>query len=338
MTAPDMTLQNLALLRAAQEGGEAAAMPMARMLDSDGDGRADMFLVDYDLDGKVDGVVRALDLDGDGRSDVYVHYDEDGDIQAIGRVDPESGAYEVVAEDMDGFEDYLSSLDLADVQPPDAALFTGFDDPYLAESFGTLDEVTDDESDYADVSLREMDEEEYAAMADDTPDDDEALMEVSARVVEIEDYSGAGDGSDLHAKVDQDGDGLADNDVRLSRTSDGTWHGDIDANGYSEAVAFDSDGDGRIESVDTTGHGSSADTVGAEQVMDPASEAVVDRYPGDDGEAEMDGAIDYGEEDIDASGLDAGTGDFETEPDTDASVNAQDNTPPLTEDTDADTA
>jgi hypothetical protein len=184
-----------------------------------------------------------------------------------------------------------------------------------------------------------MDADEYAAMAEDTEEVDESAVEVSARVVEIEDYSGAGDGSDLHAKVDQDGDGLADSDVRLSRTSDGTWHGDIDADGYSEAVAFDSDGDGRIERVDTGGHGSSADTVGAEQVMDPASEAIVDRYPGDDGEDDMVGATEYGEEDIDASGLDAdaGTGDLETEPDADATANAQDNTHPPTEDADADT-
>jgi hypothetical protein len=336
MSATDMTLHNLALLGAARAEGEAAAMPMARMLDSDGDGRADLFLVDYDLDGKVDGVVRALDLDGDGRSDVYVHYDEDGDIQAIGRVDPQSGAYEVVAEDMDGFGDRLSALDLAEVQPPDAALFTGFDDPYLAESFGTLDEVTDDEADYADVSLREMDADEYAALAEDSADVDEAAVEVSARVVEIEDYSGAGDGSDLHAKVDRDGDGLADNDVRLSRTSDGTWHGDIDANGYSEAVAFDADRDGRIERVDTGGHGSSSDMVGAEQVVDPASGDIVDRHPGDDGEAATGDETAYGTDDTDASGVEAnaGTGDLETEPDTAATANP----PQTTEDADADPA
>lgn len=332
MTAPDMTLQNLALLGTVQAGGETADMPMARMLDSDGDGRADLFLVDYDLDGKVDGVVRALDLDGDGHSDVYVHYDEDGDIQAIGRIDPESGAYEVVAEDMDGFADYLSSLDLAAAGPPDAALFTGLDDPYFETAFGTMGtEVPDDDgSDYADVSLREMDEDEYAAMADDARDDDEPVMEVPARVVEIEDYSG--DGSDLHARVDSDGDGLADDDVILSRTSDGTWHGDIDANGYSEAVAFDSDGDGRIERVDTTGQGSSSDTVGAEQVMDPADAELVDRHPGDDGETG------YGGEDGDAYDLadDAGTGDLETEPD--AGTTTLDSTPPPEEDTDAGTA
>jgi hypothetical protein len=336
MTATDMSLHDLALLGASQAAGEAAATPVARMLDSDGDGRADLFLVDYDLDGKVDGVVRALDLDGDGRSDVYVHYDEDGDIQAIGRVDPQSGAYEVVAEDMDGFGDTLSALDLGELQPPDAALFTGFDDPYLTESFGTLDEVNDDASDYADVSLREMDEDEYAAMAEDARDVDEDAVEVSARVVEIEDYSGAGDGSDLHAKVDRDGDGLADNDVRLSRTSDGTWHGDIDANGYSEAVAFDADGDGRIERVDTGGQGSSSDVVGAEQVVAPASERIVDRHPGDDGEAEAGDGTAYGGDDAEASGLDAdaGTGDLETEPDVDSTASS----PQTTEDADADPA
>jgi hypothetical protein len=103
---------------------------------------------------------------------------------------------------------------------------------------------------------------------------------VTARVVEIEDWSG--DGSDLHAKVDQDGDGLADDDQKLFRTSDGTWHGDINRDGYSDDVAFDRDQDGRIESVDTTGQGSSTDTVGAEQVVSPESSEIVDRQPGED--------------------------------------------------------
>ncbi|NTV94420.1 MAG: hypothetical protein HGA75_03275 [Thiobacillus sp.] len=328
MTAPDMTLQNLARLGAAPADGETAALPMARMLDTDGDGRADLFLVDFDLDGKVDGVVRALDLDGDGRSDLYVNYDEDGNIESVGRIDPETGDYEVVAEDMDGFADYLSSLDLAAAGPPDAALFTGLDDPYFETAFGTMgtEVPDDDDAGFADVSLREMDADDYAALADAGQDEGEPAMEVSARVVEIEDYSG--DGSGLHAKVDSDGDGFADDDVLLSRTSDGAWHGDIDRDGYSEAVAFDADGDGRIERVDTAGNGSSTDTVGAEQVMDPADGELVDRYPGDDA-----GATEYGSDAgyIDA---DAGTGDLETEPEAEAGTTTPDTTPPPEEDTD----
>lgn len=334
MTSVDMTLQNLALLGAAQADGEPAVLPMARMLDSDGDGRPDLFLVDFDRDGQVDGVVRALDQDGDGRNDLFVNYDGEGNIQSVGRLDPESGAYTVVAEDMDGFGDALSSLGLDAVEPPDAALFTGLDAPYFETVFGGMGTVVpeDDAAGFADVSLRELDEDEYAAMADAAPDEEETPVEVSARVVEIEDYSG--DGSDLHAKVDSDGDGFADNDVRLARTSDGTWHGDIDRNGYSEGVAFDSDGDGRIERVDTGGQGASSDMVGAEQVVDPASGGIVDRYPGDDAEV---GVTEY---DSDASypGTDTGSDDLETQPDAGAGVTTPDSTPPPEdEDTDAGT-
>jgi hypothetical protein len=110
----------------------------------------------------------------------------------------------------------------------------------------------------------------------------EAPPEVVPRVVEIEDHSGAGDGSDLYAKVDTDADGLADTEDRLFKTSDGTWHGDINADGYSEDVAFDHDMDGKIDSVDTTGQGSSSNVVDAERVVDPQNENIVDHHPGED--------------------------------------------------------
>lgn len=131
-------------------------------------------------------------------------------------------------------------------------------------------------------------------------------------MVEVEDWSGAGDGSDLHAKIDQDGDGLAEDDERLFRTSDGTWHGDVNRDGYSEEVAFDRDQDGRIDSVDTTGQGSSTDQVGAEQVVAPESDSIIDRHPGeDDTQAEASqaaasaGADDgYSAQDTDAGAVD----------------------------------
>ena len=108
--------------------------------------------------------------------------------------------------------------------------------------------------------------------------------EVVPRIVEIEDRSG-GDGSSLWAKVDEDADGLADNDVRVDKTSTGTYYGDINKDGYSESVASDLDMDGRIDTVDTAGRGSSTDTVGAEQVVEPGSGHLVDRAPGEDDDA-----------------------------------------------------
>lgn len=105
--------------------------------------------------------------------------------------------------------------------------------------------------------------------------------EVVPRIVEIEDRGG-GDGSSLWTKVDRDGDGLGDAEVQLGKTSTGTYYGDIDQDGYSESVANDIDGDGRIDTVDTTGRGSSADTVGADQVVDPADDHLVDHGAADD--------------------------------------------------------
>jgi len=64
--------------------------------------------------------------------------------------------------------------------------------------------------------------------------------------------------------------------------TDGTRHGDINRDGYSEEVAFDRDQDGRIDSVDTTGQGSSTDQVDAEQVVAPESDGIIDRHPGED--------------------------------------------------------
>ncbi|MCU0243797.1 MAG: hypothetical protein MUE80_03415 [Acidobacteria bacterium] len=122
----------------------------------------------------------------------------------------------------------------------------------------------------------------------DIEEDAAGPPEVVPRVVEIEDR-GAGDGSSLWAKVDRNGDGLGDADVQLGKTSTGTYYGDIDQDGYSESVASDIDGDGRIDTVDTTGRGSSADTVGAEQVVDPADDHLVDHGAADDDDDGSDG-------------------------------------------------
>jgi hypothetical protein len=317
----EMNLQALALLGNLPEAGEWAGPLATRMFDTDRDGRNDLFVVDFDGDGAVDGVVRCLDLDGDGLGETFVQYDEDGEIQAIGRLDPESREFEVTRGDADDFEDLATSLGLADAPAPDEALFTTFDDPYFVESFGTageevpealeddvvfapaeITEVDEGDLESLDAGAAVMDEGETAISPEATEDSPAAggsgegaeataaegeeaestLPEVTPRVVEVEDYSGAGDGSDLHAHIDRDGDGLADDDERLSRTSDGTWHGDINKDGYSEDVAFDRDQDGKIESVDTTGQGSSTDTVDAEQVASPGSENLVDRHPGED--------------------------------------------------------
>jgi hypothetical protein len=56
---------------------------------------------------------------------------------------------------------------------------------------------------------------------------------VTPRVVEIEDWSRAGDGSDLHAKIDQDGDGLADDGFTVS---------DTDSGSASDSGSFDDSG------------------------------------------------------------------------------------------------
>jgi len=311
----DMNVQGLALLGGLPaEGGEGAVLS-TRMFDTDGDGQNDLFLVDSDNDGTVDGVVKGLDTDGDGLLDTFVQYDEDGEVEAVGRIDPETREFEVLDEDSDGFEDVLSSLGPGAAAAPDEGLFTTFDDPFFIESFGAFgDEVpsiSEPLGEAAGVELHEIDEADLATPDSGTAGDEGAgaeepdapLAEVTPRVVEIEDWSGAGDGSDLHAKIDQDGDGLADDDQKLFRTSDGTWHGDVNRDGYSEGVAFDRDRDGRIESVDTTGRGSSTDTVGAEQVVSPGSGDIVDRHPGED---------DFRVEEAQAAADDGPTADQET--------------------------
>ena len=284
-----LDLQALAKLNDIDPAAGGAAAIGSRSIDADGDGRPDLYLVDTDGDGSVDGVVRAVDADGDGINDTFIQYNEEGTVESIGRVDPATGAFDVVYEQPDAFDEMLGSLGLADLESPEEALFTSFEDPYIVDTYGTSgDEVPDVyappgedglSAEAADLRVTEVNEDEAAAL--------EGPPEVVPRIVEIEDRSG-GDGSSLWAKVDEDADGLADNDVRIERTSTGTYYGDINKDGYSEDVATDLDMDGRIDTVDTTGQGSSTDTVGADQIVEPGSNHLVDHGSADDTAADDD--------------------------------------------------
>src|SRR5512136_2871404 len=176
----EMDLQGLALLGNLPGGGGEAAALATRMFDTDGDGRNDLFVVDFDGDGTIDGVVRGLDADGDGLTDTFIEYNGDGEIQAIGRVDPESREFEVSYMGADDFGDLASSLGLADLDAPDEALFTTFDDDYFTDSFGTqgedVPEGSEDADDFAEAEISEVDEGdleslETGAAAADGPSD-----------------------------------------------------------------------------------------------------------------------------------------------------------------------
>jgi hypothetical protein len=319
-----LDLQALAKLNDIDLAADGPAAISSRAIDADGDGRPDLYLVDLDSDGSVDGVVRAVDTDGDGVNDTFIQYNEEGSVESIGRVDPATGELDVVFEEPGLFDGILGSLGLSDLESPEEALFTSFEDPYILETYGTLgDEVPEVYSEPeppAAENLRTSEVSEEAAAALETgvsPSEGETAAgaaesaepepppEVVPRIVEIEERSG-GDGSSVWAKVDDNADGLADYDTKLDKTSTGTYYGDINKDGYSEDVATDLDMDGRIDTVDTTGQGSSADTVGAEQVVDPASDHLVDRAPGED-DAAAASAADTGDDAI-ASGSDYDAG------------------------------
>ena len=310
-----LDLQALAKLNGLDLGADGTAALGARALDADGDGRPDLYLVDTDGDGAADGVVRAVDTDGDGVNDTFIQYDEEGTVESIGRVDPATGELEVVYEEPDAIDAMLGSLGLADLESPEEALYTSFGDPYIAETYGSFGEEVPETYAAAgdgveppvveDLKVIEVDE---GAAAAPGPDEEAAGAaeppEVVPRIVEIEDRSG-GQGSSLWAKVDEDGDGLADSDARLEKTSTGTYYGDIDKNGYSEDVATDLDGDNRIDTVDATGRGSSADTVGADQIVDPADGHLVDHGTADD-DAPVSGSVDASDDISSGSDYDSG--------------------------------
>ncbi len=289
----EVDLQILARLNGTASSGEESAAFSSRAFDSNGDGRPDLYLVDADGDGTVNSVVRALDSNGDGIDDTLIQYDKEGNIESIGFADAATGELNVVVEPGD-FEDILDSRGIGDVEIPEAPLFTMFDDAYIRDAYGSFgDDVPDalpDPELVEEFTVVEVGEEEAAAMelkeapGGAEPAENEIAEaeppEVVPRIVEIEDRSG-GDASSLWAKVDNDADGLADYDAQLHKTSTGDYYGDIDKDGYSEDVATDLDMDGRIDTVDTTGQGSSRDTVDAAQIVDPGSDSIADQGPGD---------------------------------------------------------
>jgi hypothetical protein len=334
----DINQQGLAMMGGATSTEGTTPAVGSRMFDSDGDGRNDLILVDNDSDGTVDGVVRALDSDGDGKTDTYVQYNEDGGVASIGRVNPMTGQFDVVYEEPGLIDKILDFLGLKDLDVPEDALFTTFDDPYLMDTFGTYGvEVSDDLYESVDVEptdVMEMSDEEYESLdtgvtvvdegnatpgegmdtaEQETPsvagstqdggdvdtsaeapqaespqsaptggeesDQDAPSEKPTPTIVSIEDRSG--DGSSLWAKVDIDGDRLADTDAQVSRTSVGDYYADINQDGYSETVAHDMDMDGRIDTVDTTGKGSSTAEVAADQVVEPGSDHMVDKHSGE---------------------------------------------------------
>jgi hypothetical protein len=334
----DMSLGALGQLAQGETPEGGAANLAARVLDTDGDGRSDLFLLDADNDGTVDGVVRGLDVNGDGQNDAYITYNGDGSIRSIGRVS-ETGDLEVVYEEPGLFDQLLADLGLVDLPSPEEALFTSFDDPYIADTYGAYgddlpdelpeplvvqpSDVTDmDESDYLDLSggatvvgdaavdaddSTSADETSGVTVADssgdasgDTSSDTSVEAEasesepgepVAPKILEVGDE---GDGW-LYARVDVDGDGVADRTDDLQRTVDG-WEADVNQDGSKETVAFDADRDGRVDSVDTSGSGDWAGSTQAWEVVHQPSDLLDDGlYQGDaDAAAAPDDSLDAG--------------------------------------------
>lgn len=293
----------------------------SRMLDSDGDGRVDLFLLDFDNDGTIDNVVRGFDADGDGVNDTFVSYNEDGTIESVGRLNPATGEIEVIWEEPGFFEELLAALGLIDLQSPEEALFTSFNDPYIFATFGTYGEEVPLEpvesliAEPADILeddtglVSEIEGATVVEAADTTPDipsseteagqegrepgaetassetEGSAEPEVQARVTELRDSGGPADSSTLWARVDRDGDSLADDEVLVTKVGD-DYYADINRDGVSRDIGTDMDHDGRIDTVDTTGQGSSTDTVDASTVVSPESAHLADQ-PGEDAAVEV---------------------------------------------------
>ena len=132
--------QGLSLFGNAQSPEGGAPGFGSRMFDSDGDGRMDLFLLDFDNDGTVDKVVRGVDSNGDGVNDTFISYNDDGSVESIGRMNPATGEMETIYEEPGIIEEILSALGLLDLESPEQALFTSFNDPYIMTTYGTFGE------------------------------------------------------------------------------------------------------------------------------------------------------------------------------------------------------
>jgi hypothetical protein len=320
--------QNLSLFGNAQSSEGGAPGFGSRMFDSDGDGRMDLFLLDFDNDGTVDKIVRGVDSNGDGVNDTFINYNEDGSVESIGRVNPATGEMETIYEEPGIIEEILSALGLLDLESPEQALFTSFDDPYIMTTYGTFGEevpfepmdslvvepgdiiesdappametegatVVDapepaTETASSDSGVQEeAPGKEQQAEADASEGEESSKTETAARVTEIKD-TGSSDSSTAWARVDRDGDNLADDEVLVSKVGD-DYVADINRDGVSEDIATDMDHDGRMDTVDTTGKGFSADQVDATAVVSPDSEHLADQPGEDDGAVEVSAAVD----------------------------------------------
>ncbi|HNR51414.1 MAG TPA: hypothetical protein PKI80_07510 [Deltaproteobacteria bacterium] len=335
------TQQNLSLFGNTQPTEGAAPGFGSRMFDSNGDGKMDLFLLDFDNDGTVDKVVRGVDSNGDGVNDTFISYNEDGSVESIGRVNPATGEMETIYEEPGIIEEILSALGLLDLESPEQALFTSFNDPYIMETFGTfgvevplepMDSLVVEPGDIletdADPSVEaegvtvvdppetaaesassdsgaqeELSGKEQQAEPEAAEGGEPSKPETAARVTEIKD-TGASDSSTAWAGVDRDGDNLADDEVLVTKVGD-DFVADINRDGVSEDIATDMDHDGRMDTVDTTGQGSSSDQVDASAVVSPDSAHLADQ-PGED-----DGAIEVSAE---AADTDVDSGSVSAEP------------------------
>lgn len=339
-----MSQQNLSLFGNAQSSEGGAPGFGSRMFDSDGDGRMDLFLLDFDNDGTVDKVVRGVDSNGDGVNDTFISYNEDGSVESIGRVNPATGEMETIYEEPGIIEEILSALGLLDLESPEQALFTSFDDPYIMTTYGTfgeevpfepMDSLVVEPGDIIESDAPPTMETEGATVVDapepatetassdggvqeDSPGkeqqaeaeaseaEESSKTETAARVTEIKD-TGSSDSSTAWARVDRDGDNLADDEVLVTKVGD-DFVADINRDGVSEDIATDMDHDGRMDTVDTTGKGSSTDQVDATAVVSPDSEHLADQPGEDDGAVEVSAEVDDSSPatDID-SGVDSGS-------------------------------
>lgn len=308
--------QNLSLFGNAQSPDGGSPAFGSRMFDSNGDGRMDLFLLDFDNDGTVDKVVRGVDSNGDGVNDTFISYNEDGSVESIGRVNPATGEMETIYEEPGIIEEILAALGLMDLESPEQALFTSFNDPYIMTTYGTfgvevpvepMDSLVVEPDDIVESDAAPSDTEgatvvdppepvaetaspdgsvqDEASGKEQQPEtasaetDEPSKTETAATVTEIR-STGSSDSSTAWARVDRDGDNLADDEVLVTKVGD-DYMADINRDGVSEDIATDMDHDGRIDTVDTKGQGSSSDTVDASTVVSPDSAHLADQ-PGED--------------------------------------------------------